>query len=66
MVGCSGEEGKQAQPMMASLAAHANGDLLRKTSSGLRVMLGRDSLEFPASRSPSGTLQVRKQPHYHT
>jgi hypothetical protein len=52
--------------MMASLAVHANEDLLRKTSSGLRVMLGRDSLEFPTSRSPSGTLQVHQQPHHHT
>ena len=51
--------------MMASLGVHANEDLLRKTSSGLRVMLGRDSLEFPTSRSPSGTLQVHQQPHHH-
>ena len=65
-MGCSGDEVKLVQPMMASLAVHANEDLLRKTSSGLRVMLGRDSLEFPTSRSPSGTLQVHQQPHHHT
>ena len=47
---------------MASLAVRANGDLLRKTSSGLRVMLGTDALEFPGSRHHGGTAVVRAFP----
>ena len=40
-----GEDGKPASPVVASLAVLANGELLRKTSSGLSVMLGRGQLE---------------------
>ena len=43
--GSVGEDGKPASPVVASLAVLANGELLRKTSSGLSVMLGRGQLE---------------------
>ncbi|CAL5220634.1 g2678 [Coccomyxa viridis] len=51
----AGEEGKPGTPVVASLAVRANGDLLRKTSTGLRVMLGTDALDFPGSRQHSGS-----------
>ena len=48
--------------MVASLAVLANGELLRKTSSGLSVMLGRGQLEARESLHQASTAQA----HLHT
>ena len=58
-----GEDGKPASPVVASLAVLANGELLRKTSSGVSVMLGRGQLEareslHQASAAPKTSSKV--------
>ena len=44
--------------MVASLAVLANGELLRKTSSGLSVMLGRGQLEAREGLHQASTAQA--------
>ncbi|CAK0783445.1 hypothetical protein CVIRNUC_006644 [Coccomyxa viridis] len=56
-----GEDGKPATPVVASLAVLANGELLRKTSSGLSVMLGRGQLEARESLHQGGSEQSRSK-----
>ena len=57
-----GEDGKPASPVVASLAVLANGELLRKTSSGLSVMLGRGQLESREGLHQASAAQI----HLHT
>ena len=59
---CSvGEDGKPASPVVASLAVLANGELLRKTSSGLSVMLGRGQLDSREGLHQASAAQVHLQ-----
>ena len=46
---------------MASLAVLANGELLRKTSSGLSVMLGRGQLEAREGLHQASAAQVQQR-----
>ena len=47
--------------MVASLAVLANGELLRKTSSGLSVMLGRGQLESREGLHQASAAQAHLQ-----